>query len=300
MSKFQIFTDSNAELSTEIRKAHHLEYVQMGVVVDGEEYPADLDWKAYTPEEFYGWLKKGRHVKTTAVSLAEFNRAFRPLLEKGIDIMYIACSSALTASLNTCRLASEELLKEFPDRKIVGIDSLNASFCLGLMAIDATKRQDEGMSLEEVAAWVEENKLKYNFFATVETLTYMKKAGRIKGSKAFMGNIFGVKPIFISDAHGNNLGIKTVRGTKNADNALIEDFKAVADIKAQPEVFIGQADCLERAQRLKERLERELPGCHVTIGTIGPIVGTTCGPGTTGIFGFGKVVTRFEGDGIKE
>ena len=300
MSKFQIFTDSNSELDAATRKAHHLEYVHMGVTHNGEDLPADLDWKQYSPEELYGWMKDGHSVKTSAVSMAEFDSAFRPFLEKGIDIIYIACSTKLTASLNTCRLASEELLKEFPERRIVGIDSLNACFCLGMIAIDAAKKQDEGLSMDEVIQWVEDNKLKYNFFATVETLTYMKRAGRIKGSKAFMGNLFGVKPIFISDAHGNNFGIKTVRGTKKADEELVECLKKVIDVKARPEVYVGHAVCLERAQKVKERLEKEVPGIKVSIGIIGPIVGATTGPGMLAVFCYGKEVTRYEGDGIKE
>jgi DegV family protein with EDD domain len=299
MSKYQIFTDSNCDLSTEVRKEHGLEYVRMGVVVDGKEYPADLDWKEYTPEEFYGWLNKGAKVKTNAVNMLEFETKFRPLLAEGTDILYLACSSALTTSANTCRLVSEDLLKEFPERKIVIVDTLNASLCIGLMAIHASKLQKEGKTIDEVAEWLNENKLKFNFHVTVETLTYMKNAGRIKGSKAFFGNIFGIKPIIISDAKGNNLGVATVRGTKNADNELIARTKEVFDKNAGHDIYIAHAMCLERALKLKQRIINEI-GVEPKINYIGPIVGATCGPGTIAIFAFGKEVTRFEGDGIKE
>ena len=100
MAKYQIFSDSSCDLSTGIRKAYGLEYFRFGLVVDGVEYPADLDWQAYSQEEFYGWLSEGKKVKTTQVSMEEVIKRVRPYFEKGIDIIYIGCSSALTGSMN--------------------------------------------------------------------------------------------------------------------------------------------------------------------------------------------------------
>lgn len=299
MSKYKIFTDSNCDLSTETRKKYNLDYLRMGVVVDGKEHYADLDWNEYSAEDFYGWLRKGCKVKTNAVSINEFETRFRPVLEQGLDILYVACSSALTNSPSTALLVADDLLKEFPERKIIVVDSLNASGCLGLMAIQARRMQDEGKTIEEVRDWLEANRLKYNLHATVDNLVYMKNAGRIKGSKAFFGNLLQVKPVFLSDAKGNNLGITTVRGSKNADNELVNrTIKAVEGIE-KPEIIVAHAVSLERALRIKQRLEDELK-IEPTIELIGPIVGTTCGPGTIGVFCYGKEVTRFEGDGIKE
>ncbi len=90
MAKFKIFTDSCSDLSTVVRKKYDIEYVHMGIVVDGVEKPADLDWVEYSPEEFYGWLRDGKKVKTTQVSVPEFMDNFRPVLEQGFDILYIA------------------------------------------------------------------------------------------------------------------------------------------------------------------------------------------------------------------
>ena len=297
MSKFKIFGDSCSDLSTELRKQYDIEYVHMGVVVDGEEKRADLDWEDYKPEEFYGWLKEGRKVKTTQVSVQEFNNCFIPALEQGYDILYIGCSSALSGSVATCQTLVKDYLEgKYPGRKIVAIDSLNASVSEGMIIIKAAQLRAEGKSLEEVANWVEENKLKFNFFATVDTLNYLKAAGRIKGAKAFFGNIMGVKPIFISDAHGNNFVIKKAKGTKNSIEELIQGLKDVIDLNECKEVFVGQGMVMERAEYIKQRLESEL-NVKAHIVWIGPIVGTTCGPGILATFCYGKEVTRFEGDG---
>ncbi len=298
MAKYQIFTDSSCDLSTELRKANNIEYFYFGLVVDGVEYKADLDWQEYTQEEFYGWLSVGKKVKTTQVSMEEVLLKVRPYFEKGIDIIYIGCSSALTGSMNLFELAKQQLMEEFPDRKMIGVDSLAAACTLGMMVLDAAKEQKKGLSIEELQQWVLDNRFFYNQFATVDTLTYLKAAGRIKGAAAFFGNIMGVKPIFISDRKGNNLTINKVKGTKASLNELFEDVKAAMVPGVTEEIFIGQGMAQDRAELLKKRVEDEL---HIkaTVQWIGPIVGTTCGPGVIATFCKGKEVTRYEGDNVQ-
>lgn len=299
MAKFQIFTDSTCDLSTEIRKQYHIELVKMNVVKDGQEFFADIDWKQYTSEELYGWVDKGCKLTTTAVPMGQFLEKMRPLLEKGIDILYIACSTKLSGSLGIFNLAKDQLLEEFPDRKMIGIDALNASCGEGILAIEASMRQDEGLSLEETAKWVEDHRTEIFQIVTLETLEYMKRSGRIKASKAFLANIFRKKPIFISDAIGNNYTLGTVTGTKNANNELIK----AAQIRLLPEkfdkIFVVHAIAQERAELLKSRLQEIFKKSEIIITPLGPIVGITCGPGTVGIFGVGKEVTIYDGDGKK-
>ena len=298
MAKYQIFTDSSCDLSTELRKANNIEYFYFGLVVDGVEYRADLDWKDYSPEEFYGWLSQGKKIKTTQVSMKEVVSKVRPYFEKGIDIIYLGCSGKLTGSMNLFTLAKEQLLEEFPDRKMIGVDALLASCTLGMFVIDAAKKQKEGLSIEELEQWALERRYFYNQFATVDTLTYLKAAGRIKGTAAFFGNIIGVKPIFISDRLGNNLTVNKVKGTKASLNEIFECVKNAMVPGDTDEIFIGQGMAMERAEALKKRVEDELK-VKCTIQWIGPIVGTTCGPGIIATFCRGKEVTRYEGDGIK-
>lgn len=298
MAKYQIFSDSSSDLSTELRKEYGLEYFYFGLVVDGVEYLADLDWKAYSQEEFYGWLSQGKKIKTTQVSMEEVINKVRPYFEKGMDIIYIGCSGALTGSMNLFELAKAELLEEFPDRKMIGVDSLLASHGLAMLVLDAARKQKEGLSIDELEKWVIDNRFFYNQFATVDTLTYLKNAGRIKGAKAFFGNIMGVKPIFISDRKGNNLTVGSVRGTKASLNELFEGVKNAFVEGETKEIVIGQGMAMERAEGLKKRVEEELK-VPARIEWIGPIIGATCGPGIIATFCRGKEVTRFEGDNVK-
>ena len=223
----------------------------------------------------------------------------RPYFEKGIDVIYIGCSSALTGSMNLFELAKQQLMEEFPDRKMIGVDSLTAAVTLCILVLDAAKEQKKGLSIEELEKWVIDNRFFYNQFATVDTLTYLKEAGRIKGTAAFFGNIFGVKPIFISDRKGNNFTVKKVKGTKASLNELFEGVKNAMVPGVTDEIWIGQGMAQDRAELLKKRIEDEL-NIKANILWIGPIVGTTCGPGVIATFCHGKEVTRFDGDGITE
>ena len=293
MAKFKIFGDSCSDLPTEIRKQFDIEYVHMGLVVDGEEKRADLDWIDYTPEEFYGWLKEGKKVKTTQVSVPEFEECFTPALEAGYDILYIGCSSALSGSVNTCEvLVKPALLEKYPDRKIVVIDSLNASGSEGLMLVRASQLRGEGKSIEEVAKWIEANKLRFHFFATVDTLTYLKNAGRIKGSKAFFGNIFGVKPMIISDAKGNNYAVEKAKGRRNALIRLVEVVKERV-IKPETQVcYVSHADARPEDVELVVSKIKELGFKDVVVGNLGPIISASCGPATFGVYYLGQEETR--------
>ena len=295
MAKYQIFTDSSCDLSTELRKENNIDYLHFGLTVDGkDEYLADLDWQEYSYEEFYGWLKAGRKLKTSLVSMAECLKKIRPYFEKGIDVIFLCCSSKLTGSLQVFNLAKEELLAEFPERKMIGVDALISSLGLGNLTLDAAKKRNEGLSIDELQAWVEENKLQYNMFATVDTLTYLKESGRITGTAAFFGNVFGVKPIFISDKLGNNYTIEKVKGTKASIDSIVNHIREVFVPGVTDKILVGHGMCEDRAEIIKSRLE-DL-GVPVIIQKIGPIVGTSCGPGVLAAFCRGKEVTRYEGE----
>jgi len=296
MADFRIYTDSCSDLSTELRKQYDIDYCRMGVVVDGEDLKADLDWKLYSVEEFYGWISSGRKVKTSQVSIQEFQECWEPVLKAGKDILYIACSSMLSSSVNTGAFVAKELLENYPDRKIIVVDSLTSSGCEGMLSIDAAVLRSQGKSLDEVAKWVEENKLRYNQFCTVDTLMYLKNAGRVKGPKAFMGDLFHKKPIFISDRKGNNYTIGTVTGNKNADKELIQGcIKAYDGSEPAPRIVVGRAMDDVRAVEIAKQIEDVL---HIKpeIWTIGPIIGASCGPGIIATQCFGVEVTRYEGE----
>ena len=288
---FQIFTDSSSELSKQLRQQYNIEYFRMGISINEDVYHADLDWEEYSPEQLYAWVANLKNrCKTSLVTGEEFIDKMKPYLEKGIDILYLSCARALSASIEAFYLARDLLLEQFPNRKIIGIDSCRAELALGMLAMEASKLQKEGKSIEEVRDWVEENKEYYHEVGSVETLSYLKAAGRVSGAAAFFGNIISLKPIVMFDIYGHNYAYKKVRGSKAA---LQECFNYIKDniVDGVTDViYIGQAMAKEKQEWLKEKIENELK-LPVETYWIGPIVGISCGPGMYGVYFKGKLVT---------
>ena len=287
---FQLMTDSSTDLSKELRTKYDIDYYRMGIVVKGEPKIADMDWKEYTPEELYGWIKDlSNHCKTSLVTYGEYLERTEKYLKEGKDVLYLACTTALSGSLNTFRLVTEELKEKYPDRKIIGIDSKRANMCLGILCIHAAELRDEGKSIEEVRDWVEANKEFLHETGSLETLTYLKAAGRVSGAAAFFGNLISLKPIIMFDIHGHNYAWKKVRGNKAALEACFQYIKDNVNERTKV-CYVGQAMAKEAQAYFKKRIEEEL---HIPVVEfwIGPIVGISCGPGMYGVFFEGTEVT---------
>ena len=292
---FVIVVDSCSDLSAEVRKQLGIEYVRMGVVKNvgkdnEEEVFASLDWEVYSNKELFDWLRGGMLMKTTQVSSEEYHRVFDKLVEEGNDVLYIACSSALSGSYNFSLMVKDEVLEAHPEAKIICVDSLCSCMGQGLMALDCSEMKKAGKTIEECAAYLEENKLCYHQFATVETLEYLKKAGRVKAAAAFFGNIFGVKPMIISDAKGQNYAVKKVKGRRNS---LVEVVNMAKESLVNPQeqtLYVVHADTLADAEFVKELLIKEVNPKEVIVTPMGPIIGVSTGPGTIGVYGKGKKV----------
>lgn len=291
MEKFVIIGDSTCDLGYKTRCKYSIEYVKMNFVVDGKEYKASLDWEEFSPGEFYDLMRGGAVIKTTQVPRDEFEKTFRYWLSQGYDILYIACSSALSGSVNLARLVADELKAEFPDSRIFCIDSLISSLGQGYLLIRAAEMRACGEKLSDIVNWIESNKLRENQFATVESLAYLRRAGRVKASSAVFGDIFGVKPIIISDIKGNNYACKKVKGAANARRELAVSALNAASVSEESVLYISHADDYENAVKLRDEIYSisEFKNCYIDY--IGPIVGASVGPGTIGAYVFGNQVT---------
>ncbi len=292
MKNLAILIDSTGDLDTELRKKYSIGYCVMGISFKGKEINASLDWdQGYDPHALYDIMREGEKIFTSQVTRQEFETKFGAELEKGNDVLYIACSSALSKSVDMARTVAESLKAKYPERTIAVIDSLITGYAQGDMAIRARIMSDEGKSLEEIVAWLEANKLRFNQWAATETLTYLKRAGRVKAGAAFFGNLFGVKPIIISDAKGNNFAIKKVKGRKQSLIAIVEDVIASSEDIENQTIYIAHSDDLEGAKFCKEELLKRVKPKAIHIGILGPIIGGSVGPATIAIYNFGKEVT---------
>ena len=294
MRNYVIVTDSCSDMGKEYREKYNVEYVKMIYHYDGKEYPADLDWEVHgSAKGFYDVMRNGSRIMTAQITLAMYKEAFEKWLKEGKDIIYLACSSALSASVKASIQAGKELMEQYPESKIFCVDSLMACSGLFLMCKHLSKMRAEGASIEEAHKWIEENKLNIHQTCCVADLKYLKQAGRVSAGSAFFGGLFQVKPILISDALGRNFAIEKVKGRKQSIDRLVERMKDEYRPEVFPDVIVSHADCIEDAEYLKAQVMEKIGVKEedITMNFIGPIVGATVGPGTMSLYYYGTEVT---------
>ena len=292
MKKFIIVTDSSCNLEESFRKQFDIEYLSLLYVLEGKSYEADLDWKTISAKDYYELIRQGNVIKTAQITQATYKQAFENWIRQGYDVLYVGCSSAISASIKSSYVVRDELKKEYPDAKIICVDSLRACYALGLLAIRASELRAEGKTIEETAAWLEENKLTVNMEGTVDKLVYLKRAGRVSAASAFFGGLLNIKPIIIADAKGANFAVEKVKGRRTSlERVAARVAESFEDVPYQ-RMIISHADCLEDAKLFKqlilEKLGKEI---DVHIGYVEPAVGASVGPGMLGVYYFGKKVT---------
>lgn len=290
MREFVIFGDSTCDLDKELRDKFGIEYVAMKFTIDDVEYEASLDWECHSAKEHYDIMRGGKRVFTAQVPKNIYYDSFKKHLLEGKDVLYISCSSALSASVKTAILVAKELKEEFPEAEILCVDSLISSLGQGYLLMEASKKRAEGLSVADTAKYIEDIRLRVNQCGTVESMEYLSRAGRVKASKAFFGNLFGVKPIIISDRRGQNYAYKKVKGINNARVAIADHIVNAAN-GVYDTLLISHADCLEDAMLLRDEILKKAEFKEVILGYIGPIVGASVGPGTVISFTFGEEVT---------
>ncbi|MGI6071805.1 MAG: DegV family protein [Lachnospiraceae bacterium] len=291
MRNFVIFGDSTCDLDRELREKYSVDYIPMNYVLDGKEYPASLDWEFLSAKDFYNEMRGGKRITTTQVPGESFEKRFEENLAAGRDVLYIGCSSALSGSVNQSLIIAKELMEKYPEGKIRCMDARNSSFGQGIQIIWASEMRAEGKGVDEVADYLEANRLKVHQIGTVENLSYLKRAGRVTASSAFFGNLIGIKPILISDAKGQNYAVKKVKGAQAAREELIGMIQEEIRNPEEQCIYIAHADVPEAAEEMKALIQEKVKCKEVVIGYIGPIVGASVGPGTVAIYFVGEEVT---------
>ena len=297
MRKVKIITDSCADLTAEQLSRYNIDYAKMSTVYQGKEALAELTWTAEEAHELYDIMRDGNRITTAQVSVEEFNRVFEIYLALGMDIVYIGCSSKQSGSVNTGYVVAKKLMEEHEGSTIICIDSLNASMGIGMLAIEAAKMANEGASAAEIEKHILSVRKKVNQYVTVHSLNALKRAGRVKGSAAFFGNLMGVKPILISDVNGEQTAYKKVKGRQKSFEEIVAMLKASIVEPENQVIYFTHSDCSkEEVDALVGLIKREISCRDVEVGLIGPIIGASIGPDAVGIWGFGQEVTYKNGD----
>ena len=285
MKDYLIFTDSGADISPATLGEWGVGLCSLTLRFEGEEREyGNFD---LPPREFYRRMRAGGVPKTAAVNAESFITAFREVLKGGRDILYIGFSSALSSTYNAARLAKEALREEYPEGRIITVDSLSASAGQGLLVYLACRMREGGAALGECADYLEETKMSIAHLFTVDDLTYLKRGGRISAGAALVGNALGIKPLLHVDEEGRLVSYSRERGRRRAVSALAARCSEAIVRDGDSPVFISHADCPRDVELLREELAAS--GVEVSLVTdVGPVIGSHSGPGTLALFFLGN------------
>lgn len=291
---FQIFVDSAANLPAVIAKQYNIHVISFINLVSGKEitcYNPDLspEEERQKGAEYYNAMREGCEIKTGLISTAVFEEEFQKTLLAGQDVLYFSLSKNISGNYNSARLATEELSnKNINGHKIRLIDSLNASLAQGILAIYASEMRDKGMSVDEVADFLETCVRKMNGVFTVGDLKYLSHTGRIKGSVATIGNVLKIKPILRGNKEGYIVTYKNVRGRKAALNTLIN---LVCNNIINPEqqiIGIAHADAYEDSLYVMKKIQEKIKVRDFINTSYDFCTGSHVGPDTIALFFLGK------------
>lgn len=287
---YMITTDSNSDVLPEDIQKYGIpvipQYYAFGDVVYGDE-------KNMSPKEFYETMRKGKLPKSMANNPAVIHDKFEAVLKEGKDILHIAFSGALSGSCNNVRMVAQELLEEYPDRKILIFDSLNASLGEGVSVYRAVELKEQGKSMEEIYEILIEERDHVNVWFTVDDLHHLQRGGRVSKTTAIVGSMINIKPLLRVTASGELKSDGTVRGRKKALKTLVSNMEKTLDTEHFGKdriVAILHGDCMEDALAVKEMVN-ELGFEHVIINDVSPSIGTHAGPGVVGLVYYGRKVT---------
>ncbi len=285
MATFQILTDSCCDFSQQRYEELGLQVLPLTVHFRNQVTDDKNDDSLKT---LYAALRSGELAKTSALNPDRWGIAMESILQKEQDILVLAFSSGLSTTYQSAVIAATEMLEKHPGRKIRIVDTLSASLGQGLLTWYACKKRDEGLSLDETAAWVEENKLHLCHWFTVDDLMYLKRGGRVSAATAVMGTMLGIKPVLHMDDAGHLINISKVRGRKASIDALVQKAVELGQGYDNSTMFISHGDCLEDAQYLAAQLKKLCGVKEIYINYVGAVIGSHSGPGTLALFFMGK------------
>lgn len=285
MSDYKIITDSGCDLPKDMLERMDIRTVSLTVNFKGETREDSVDEGI---REMYDGLRAGEAATTAAVNPARWAEVMEPVLEEGKDLLVLTFSSGLSATSQSAVIAADELAEKYPERKIKVVDTLSASLGQGLLTWYAAKKKEEGMTLEELTAWVEENRFHLCHWFTVDDLMYLKRGGRVSATTALVGTMLKIKPVLHMDDEGHLINMSKARGRKASIEALAAKAAELGEGYDNSTMFICHGDCREDAEYLEKLAKEKCGAKEVFIGYTGAVIGSHSGPGTLALFFMGS------------
>jgi len=258
--------------------------------LDGKEYHSYLDYREQPVKEFYDTLRSGKMASTSQITPTRYADAWEPFLQEGKDILYICLSSMLSKSFEMSQLAAREMSEKYPDRKIVTVDSKAACMGIGVIAIKAEEARKEGKSLDEAAAYVNQQVQHTHHWVMADDLQHLRRGGRVSGAAAFVGGMLSIKPILTMRVNGKLEPLHKARGREKAFEHIIGKLEECKYDPSLGPLYIAHSDVPDYAKQMQDMIAAKYGYKAFVVNHIGPVIGAHTGPGTIALIFSGKAV----------
>ena len=285
---YVIMTDSCANLPEEIIEQYGIYVLPLYFRVGDKEMKSYEKGKKTDFKQFYDMMRQKEMITTSLISPERFIDAFDAVLADGKDVLYLGFSSALSGTYQSSTIAAADLLEKYPERKVITVDTLAASCGQGLLALYAAMLKQEGKTIEEVAAWAEEFKLKSCHWFTVDDLFFLHRGGRVSITSAIFGSMLQIKPVMYVSDEGKLCVDSKARGRKQAISSLISKMEEDIVDSEQQTILIAHADCEDEAEKMAQTIRSKMKVKEILIHYLDPVIGVHAGPGTIAVFYMGK------------
>lgn len=291
MNEFMLTCCSTADMPEEFFQSRNIAYVPFHFTMDGVTYPDDLG-KSVPYDQFFDRIARGSMPTTSQVNVQEYLEFWEPFLKEGKDVLHISLSSGISGSFNSASIAAAELREKYPDRKMLVVDSLAASSGYGLFMDLLADRRDQGMNIDDLHSWAEENKLKVHHWFFSSDLTSYFRGGRISHAKMVVGSLLRICPVLNVNRAGELTPQKNIRTKRRAMEELVRRMEENADngLQYDGKCYICQSAVQQDAREVTDMIEARFPHMKgkVVITWIGAVIGAHTGPGTIALFFTGK------------
>ncbi|MHC1787725.1 MAG: DegV family protein [Christensenellales bacterium] len=286
-ANYVFMTDSDSDLPWQYAREKGIPVVKMPYSLDGLEY-FDDNGEAGTEKAFFDKMRQGATPVTSLLPTAAYLEYFEPILAES-DLLFLAFSSKMSATFLNILEAQKELLEKYPQRQFVVVDTLSISAPQTLLIKGAHALYEQGASIQEVEAWVIENRTRAQVWVTVDDLVYLRRGGRISSTSAIFGSMLNIKPLLTMTREGKLEAFAKVQGSRKAMKAMVDKTAELIERPEEQEIIILQGDVPEEAEQLKQMLLQRVPQIKsVFIQIIGPVIGSHAGPGTLAVSFMGK------------
>lgn len=291
MSDYILSSESTIDLDPEFVKELNVSIINANYELNGQTYLDDFGL-SLDIKEFYDNMRNGASPTTSRINTNEYIEYFRPILEEGKDIIHLCLSSGMSSQFDSLQMVFEQLKEEFPDRKMYPVDSLMASAGFGMLTAKLAYLRDDGMDIDSLYKWAEDNKKHIINYTSNENLEYVARGGRISKTAASIGGMLHISPLIEVDNTGHMIVTSKIRTRKKLLKTIVDkmEVNAMDGLDYNDQIYISHADNIEIVEEIIEFIKERFKNLdqEIKVSNIGPTVGSHIGPGTLAVFYWGK------------